>query len=76
VDVCIWTKIQWLLLMKMHCMHLDKYLCRVPIIVYVCCRYPNGYNFRTYNIYIVTIICWSFNHSKAFRKTFSPFTVN
>jgi len=27
VDVCIWTKIQWLLFMKTCCEHLDKYSC-------------------------------------------------
>jgi hypothetical protein len=45
VDACIWIKIQWLLFMKMHCMHLDKYICTIPIIVYMCCWYPNGCSF-------------------------------
>jgi hypothetical protein len=36
VDVCIWTKIQWLLFMKTCCEHLDKYSCMVIMIVYVC----------------------------------------
>jgi len=31
--------------LKMCCMHLDKYLCTIPIIVYVCCLYSNGCSF-------------------------------
>jgi hypothetical protein len=29
----------------MCCKHLDKYLCMVPMIAYVCCWYYNGFNF-------------------------------
>jgi hypothetical protein len=36
VDVCISTKIQWLLFMKTCYKHVDKYLCTV-LIAYVCC---------------------------------------
>jgi hypothetical protein len=36
VDVCISTKIQWLLFMKTCCKHLDKYLCMI-VIAYMCC---------------------------------------
>jgi hypothetical protein len=73
VDVCILTKIQWLLFMKICWRQLVKYLCIILMIVYVCCWYPNNCNFFTYNICIANVKCWSFNHPFGLRRILSSF---
>ncbi len=73
---CIRIKVQWLLFMKIFCRHLDKYLCMVCMIVYVCCWYSYGSSFLTYNICIVVAICWSFNHLQGFRRKISSLIDN
>jgi len=76
LDVCIWTNIQWLLFMKTCWRQLVRCLFIVPMIVYVCCWYPNDCNFWTYNICIMVVKCWLLNHPFGSRIMFSSFLVN
>jgi hypothetical protein len=73
---CIWFKIQWLLFMKICLKQLVRYLCIVSMIVYVCCWYPNNYNFWTYIICVATAKCWLFNHPFRLRRIISSILVH
>jgi len=53
MDMCIFIKIQWLFVYEYVLKaFLYKSTCISRNCMYVCCSYPNYYNFPTYNIYI------------------------
>jgi hypothetical protein len=73
---CILTKIWWSLFMKICWKQLVRYLCTIPMIVYVCRWYPNNYNFWTYIICIATTKCYVFNHPFRLKRIISSILVN
>ncbi len=72
IDMWIFTNIQWLLFMNMCWRHFLIVLHFFLMIAYVCCSYPNGCNFSTYNICIMFLRCWSFSHLFGSKRILSP----